>query len=51
MMSRHQASYCAASREYRNSSMKCYISLSFMYCFFIAAVALLAASAQVRPGQ
>ncbi|CAL8466195.1 g5731 [Coccomyxa elongata] len=36
--------------EYRNSSTKAYISLSCMYCFFIAAVALLAASAQKRQG-
>ncbi|KAK9902199.1 hypothetical protein WJX75_007583 [Coccomyxa subellipsoidea] len=38
-------------KEYRNSSTKAYISLTCMYCFFIAAVALLASSAQQRPGQ
>ncbi|EIE21260.1 fatty acid elongase 3-ketoacyl-CoA synthase 1 [Coccomyxa subellipsoidea C-169] len=38
-------------KEYRNSSLKAYISLGCMYCFFIAAVALLAASAQERSGQ
>ncbi|CAL5225855.1 g8638 [Coccomyxa viridis] len=38
-------------REYRRSSPQAYTCLVAMYCFFIAAVALLAASAQVRPGQ
>ena len=38
-------------REYRNSSCKAYTCLALMYVAFIAAVALLAASAQVRPGQ
>ena len=36
-------------KEFRGSSMKALLCLALMYCLYIAAVALLAASARDRP--